>query len=147
MDIAHLIGVGCRALDEERFEDFLALCAPDFRYRVLVHSPEIRKQMIWLDLPLEEMRGMLANVARHFRMLDRLQRNVGLVTVRSVGEGRWEADSAFAAYATDRNGISRLFAVGRYLDLVVAGDDGPRLLARDVALQTRDLGVGLHIPL
>ena len=145
--IAALVANGCRALDEERFEDYLATCDPAFRYRIQVYSPEIRKQMVWLDLPLDEMRGLLENVSRHLRTLDRLQRNVGLVTANPTAGTRWEADSSFAVYATDRDGISRLFAVGRYRDTVETGSGVPLLLARDVLLQTRDLGVGLHVPL
>ncbi len=145
--IAALIADGCRALDEERFQDFLRQCAPNFRYRIQVYSPEIRKQMIWLDLQLDEMRGMLDNVTRHLRTMDRLQRNIGLVTAKPADGALWDAECSFAAYATDRDGASRLFAVGRYRDKVDFGLDAPLLVARDVVLQTRDLGVGLHVPL
>jgi len=145
--IAALIAGGCRALDEERFDDFLLQCAPNFRYRIQVYSPEIRKQMVWLDLPLDEMRGMLDNVTRHLRTMDRLQRNIGLVTAEPASGSLWDVESSFAAYATDRDGASRLFAVGRYRDRVDYGSAVPLLMARDVLLQTRDLGVGLHVPL
>jgi methanesulfonate monooxygenase subunit beta len=43
-------------------------------------------------------------------------------------------------------GQTELFAVGRMLDTVALGDDGPLLKARNVRLDTQMLGFGYHIP-
>ena len=37
------------ALDGADWTGFLNLCAPDFRYQISAYSPEIRRDMIWLD--------------------------------------------------------------------------------------------------
>jgi len=36
------------ALDDQRWEDWLALCSPDFHYVITSFSPEINKDMIYL---------------------------------------------------------------------------------------------------
>ncbi len=48
-EIERLIYRSCRCLDEEDFAGYLDLCAVDFHYRITAHSPELRKEMIWLD--------------------------------------------------------------------------------------------------
>ena len=42
--------------------------------------------------------------------------------------------------------VTELFAIGKYFDTVALDGDSPRLLARHVKLDTRDLGWGHHIP-
>lgn len=44
-------------------------------------------------------------------------------------------------------GATGLFAVGRYLDTVNLQESKPRLLARHVKLDTRDLSMGTHLPI
>jgi methanesulfonate monooxygenase small subunit len=42
--------------------------------------------------------------------------------------------------------VTELFAIGKYYDTVDLNGDTPRLLARHVKLDTRDLGWGHHVP-
>ena len=47
--IEELVYRSCLALDEKDFKGYLDLCDESFRYTISAHSPEIRKDMIWLD--------------------------------------------------------------------------------------------------
>ena len=42
-------------MNQEDFKGFLSFCAPSFRYRITAHSPEIDKEMIWLDQDYDEI--------------------------------------------------------------------------------------------
>jgi methanesulfonate monooxygenase small subunit len=44
-------------------------------------------------------------------------------------------------------GARKVFAVGKYCDAVALDGGRPRLLARHLTLDTRDLGWGRHLPL
>jgi len=55
--------------------------------------------------------------------------------------------SAFQVFRTALDGgESSLFAVGKLRDTVRLTEDGARLLKREVRLDTRQLGIGSHIP-
>ena len=43
-------------------------------------------------------------------------------------------------------GSTELFAVGKYFDTVSLAGDGPLLKSRNVRLDTRELGIGSHMP-
>ena len=48
--------------------------------------------------------------------------------------------------STDPEGRSKLYVAGMYYDDVDVSGAGPLLAARRAELETRDLGVGTHIP-
>jgi methanesulfonate monooxygenase subunit beta len=55
--------------------------------------------------------------------------------------------SALQVFRTAASGgASQLFAIGKYHDTVSLEGERPKLLARHVKLDTRDLGWGHHIP-
>ena len=60
---------------------------------------------------------------------------------------KWIVNSSFQVTHTDLNGISKLFVVGRYTDTLVMNSNHFLLQGRLVKLETRDLGVGLHVPI
>jgi methanesulfonate monooxygenase small subunit len=45
------------------------------------------------------------------------------------------------------SGESQLFLIGRYYDRFTIGENGPRFLQRNVALDTRRLDKGSHYPI
>ena len=47
--VRQLIGRACLALDDADFDTFLDLCATECHYRIRVWSPELDKEMIWLE--------------------------------------------------------------------------------------------------
>lgn len=140
-------------LDERRFGEWLDLTAPTFRYRIEAYSPDIRKNMVWLDHDRAGMVVLIELLPKHH--------TDGGDWLRQVSVGRVEEESAAAATAvsslsvfhTTRDvgnahvdgGSSRLLLVGRYHDRF--HHDGSRwlLAERVVRLHTRQLGVGSHL--
>lgn len=136
----------CRLLDAEDWDSFLALCAPDFSYQVVAYSPEIRQEMIWFDQDKEGLKALFEMVPQHLRRIGTLLRHVSVGEIERQADGVWLAISTFQCFHTDQDGRTHLLAVGRYEDLLSA-DTAPMLLSRTTRLETRDLGVGSHVPL
>ena len=146
-DIVALIHRSGMALDSEKFDDYLLLCAQEFHYQVTAYSPEIRKEMIWMDQDYEGMKALLAMVPQHLRRLGSLIRHV-TVGIVEFGEQSINVTSTIQVVHTDLNGSSSLFVAGRYYDQVVLSPTGEQLiLERRVHLETRDLGIGSHVPI
>lgn len=147
-DIRELVYRSCMALDREDFAEFLALCAPEFHYEVTAYSPEIRKEMTWMEQDFEGMRALLKMVPQHLRRTGSLHRHVSIYRVdRTPQNGAYGVLSSFQITHTALDGRSSLFAVGRYHDRVILSGDALLLLERRAHLETRDLGIGLHVPI
>jgi methanesulfonate monooxygenase small subunit len=147
-DVRELIYRSCLLLDREDFAGFLALCAPGLHYVVTVYSPEIRKEMTWMEQDFEGMKALLAMVPQHLRRTGSLHRHVSVYEIeRAPKDGVVGALSSFQITHTEHDGRSRLFVVGRYHDRIDVSDPAPLLLERRAHLETRDLGIGLHVPI
>ena len=145
-------------LDAHDFDGFLALCEPAFRYRISAFSPELRREMIWLEHDLAEMKTLFATLARHHSDKAPLTRHLTVYAVTAVAAQPTDnaaADSTPTATAVSAmqvfrttldGGVTELFAVGRIHDTVSTSPAGPRLQQRHIKLQTRMLGIGTHIP-
>lgn len=146
--IRELIYRGCLALDAEDFDGFMRLCAPQLQYRIAAYSPELRKEMTWLSHDHAGMGAMLKSVPHHLKRLGTLKRHVSVYFIEQEPGARLaRVTSSLLVTTTDPEGRSRLFAVGMYIDEVDTGAGVPMLASRTVRLETRDLGVGSHIPL
>lgn len=146
--IRELIYRSCRCLDTEDFDGYIALCAPEFRYRITLFSPELRKEMIWLNHDRERLAALLAMVPRHLVRLGSLQRNATVYTIeRNEADGMAEVMSAFSVFNIDNEGRPSVFAVGHYHDTVDIASEQPSLLHRNARLSSRDLGIGSHVPI
>ena len=133
-------------MNQEDFEGFLSFCAPSFRYRITAHSPEIDKEMIWLDQDYDGLAALLDVVPQHLRHVGRMHRHVTVGVIERDGVGA-NVTSSFLIIDTNLEGQSQLFAAGLYEDRVeTEGEASPRLLHRQVKLETRDLGIGSHVP-
>ena len=140
----------CLLLDDKNFDAFLDLCDEGFRYSITTHSPEIRKDMIWLDHDKKGMQNLFTQLPRHNSDHSPITRHATVYQVE-VDEGRKEASvvSALQVYKTDLDGgATTLFAVGKYVDTIKLDSNSgkPRLAKRVVKLDTRMLGIGYHIP-
>lgn len=138
----------CLLLDDGNFNAFLELCDDGFRYSIATHSPEIRKDMIWLDHDKKGMQNLFTQLPRHNSDHSPITRHVTVYKIDIAGDGN-EASvvSVLQVYKTDLDGGSTaLFAVGKYLDTVRDEGGKPRLAKRVVKLDTRMLGIGYHIP-
>jgi methanesulfonate monooxygenase subunit beta len=146
--IEELVYRSCLALDAGDFNAYLALCDDGFRYTVAAHSPEIRKDMIWLDHDKAGMQLLFNNLPRHNSDHSPLARHAHVYTVEAAADGK-SADvvSTLQIYRTTLDGgATDLFAIGRYLDTVSVEGAAPRLSKRIVRLTTRQFGFGYHVP-
>jgi methanesulfonate monooxygenase small subunit len=144
--IEELIYRSCLALDSKDYKAYLALCEEDFRYTIATYSPEIRREMVWLDHDRKGMETLFTNLPRHNSDHSPLTRHATVYTVDEKGAGA-EAVSALQVFKTELDGgATQLFAVGRFHDTVKFNGASPRLARRVVRLETRLLGYGYHIP-
>ena len=146
--IEELIYRSCLALDDKDFKGYLNLCDDGFRYTITTHSPEIRKDMTWLDHDKKGMELLFNNLPRHNSDHSPLSRHATVYTVE-VDQAAKQAKvvSTIQVFKTSLDGgATELFAVGKYLDTVNLEGASPKLLNRSVKLDTRMLGIGYHIP-
>lgn len=147
--ITELVHATCESLDREAFQDYLAHFHSDAWYEILVYSPDIHKDMIWLAHDKGELTELLNMVPKHARQLGTYFRQANVEQIREdEGSGLFSVISSVMVVYTEIDGSSRLFAVARYHDKVCfASDHLPLVLKRTVRLETRDLGAGTHLPI
>ena len=138
----------CLALDTRDWKGFLELCDEGFRYTITAYSPEIRKDMTWLEQDNKGMETLFTNLPRHNSDHSPITRHATVYTV-DVDEAKNEATvvSALQGFRTQLDGgATELFAVGRLHDTVRLDHSGVKLAKRVVRLDTRLLGYGYHVP-
>lgn len=148
-EIVELIYRSCINLDNQDFAQWLDQCTREFRYTITTYSPEIRKEMVWLDHDREGMEGLFKMLPKHNSDHSPLTRHASVYLVE-YDEDRKEAlvITSLVVYKTQLDGgATELFAVGKYFDRVSLEGDGPLFASRNVRLDTRELGIGSHIPL
>ena len=136
------------ALDDKQFNAYLDLCDPAFHYKITAYSPEIRKNMVWLEHDKAGLQGLFTTLPKHNSDQSPLTRHVTVYTVsEDAATQQAQVVSALQVFKTALDGgATELFAVGKLYDVVSLAGDAPKLLAREVRLQTRMLGFGYHIP-
>ena len=146
--IEELIYKSCMLLDGQDYKGYLDLCDEGFRYTITTHSPEIRKDMVWLDHDKKGMHTLLTQLPRHNSDHSPLTRHATVYSVAVDGNGREaEVITALQVFKTDLDGgATALFAVGKYVDQVTLAGAAPKLAKRVVKLDTRMLGIGYHVP-
>ena len=146
--ITELICNSCMALDDKQFNAYLELCDPAYHYKITAYSPEIRKDMTWLEHDRAGMQTLFANLPKHNSDQSPLTRHVTVYTVKEDAAAQQaQVVSALQVFRTTLDGgATELFAVGKLHDLISLAGEVPKLLAREVRLQTRMLGFGYHIP-
>ena len=144
--IEELIYRSCLALDDRDFKGFLDLCDAGFRYKVAAYSPEIRKEMVWLDHDRKGMETLFTNLPRHNSDHAPLVRHATVYTVK-VNGAQSEVVSALQVFRTALDGgATELFGVARLIDTVKLNGGAPKLAQRVVRMETRQLGFGSHVP-
>jgi methanesulfonate monooxygenase small subunit len=146
--VSELVYRTCLALDANDYERYLALCTHDFRYAVKAHSPEIRRDMVWLDHDRAGMEALFRSLPRHRSDPGSLSRHATVYTVDFDAERtRATVVTGLLVFRTapDGGGTS-LFAVGKLHDVVEVRDERALLAQRTVVLDTRELGIGTHVP-
>jgi methanesulfonate monooxygenase small subunit len=143
-----LVYHACLLLDENKFDEFLDLCADDFHYTITAYSPEARTEMTWMDEDKVSMKRMLDVLPRHNSDHSPLSRHATVYRV-DYDEAKKQAFvvSALQVFKTSLDGgVTQLFAVAKLYDTISLNGEGARLLNRNVRLDTRMLGIGSHIP-
>lgn len=146
--IEELVYKSCLLLDDRDYKGYLDLCDSDFHYAITAHSPEIRKDMTWLDHDRNGMETLFSQLPRHNSDHSPLTRHATVYSV-SMDESAKAADvvTALQVFRTELDGgATTLYAVGRYLDRVSLSNGAPKLARRTVKLDTRMLGIGYHVP-
>jgi len=141
-------------LDERNWDAWLALTTSDFHYRIGAYSPEIRKQMTWLEHDREGLVALFALLGKHHSDHAQWLRQLTVAQVEQSSHDELHTVSQLVVYATSfdvgdvhvESGSTRVFAVGRYRDrLQRQPGTGAWLLAdRFVQLDTRQIGIGTH---
>ena len=145
--IEELVYRSCLALDDRDFKAFLELCDPAFRYKVTAYSPEIRKDLTWLDHDKAGMETLFTQLPRHNSDHAPLARHATVYTVKVDGAAA-EVVSALQVFRTALDGgATELYVVARLIDQVKLEGDTPRLTHRHVRMETRQMGFGTHVPI
>lgn len=146
--IEEVVYRSCLHLDEKKFNEFLELCDPAFHYAITAYSPEIRKEMIWLEHDKPSLKLLFDNLPKHNSDHSPLTRHATVYTVDVDREpGYASVVSALQVFKTTLDGgATELFAVGRFYDKLKLDGDEPTLVDRNVRLDTRMFGFGFHIP-
>lgn len=147
------------ALNAQDWTAFFNACEPQgFRYRITNYSPEIRREQCWMDRDFKGLKAMIDLLPRHNSDNSPLTRHVIVYKVGAdAASGEIHATSQVAIYRTQLDGMNShfesgrtsLFAIGRYEDRLRPPAAGvrPRLIARTVVLDTRQIDIGSHLPL
>ena len=145
--VTELVYRSCMALDAMDFTGFLALCDEKFHYLITAFSPEIRKEMTWLEHDNAGMQLLFKNLPKHNSDRSLLSRHATVYTIKFTDDFSAEVTTGLQVYRTTLDGgATELFAVGKIYDRVAIGAEGPRLLDRHIKLDTRMFGIGFHIP-
>lgn len=150
--VRELVYRSCLALDRMDFNAYMALCHPGFRYVISTFSPELRKDIVWLDHDYRGMKTLFDVLPKHvsdnyLRM--NLSRHATVYTVEyNADSTAAKVVSGLQVFTTTKDGgETALLGVAKFYDTVALDGDGARLLNREVRLDTRLLGeTGCHIP-
>jgi methanesulfonate monooxygenase subunit beta len=138
----------CMALDDKKFDDYLALCDDAYDYKITATSPEIGRDMTWLQHDKSGMKALFDQLPRHNSDHSPLTRHVTIYSVEHNQDAN-EADviSALQVFRTSLDGgATELYAVGKLYDKVKLNGESAVLVSRNVKLDTRQLGIGHHLP-
>lgn len=143
-------------LDDQKWSDWLALCDQSFAYAIKSFSPEINRDMTYMEKDWAELDSMVKLLAKHNTDHSPLKRHTSVYTVDVAPDGKSaKAISSFVIYQNMLDGEhshytageSRLFLVGRYIDEFKLDGDKTAFVKREVRLENRRFDKGSHWPL
>ena len=150
--VRELIARTCLAMDDYDFYAYLDLCHPDFRYVISTYSPELRKDIVWLDHDKAGMKTLHdvlpLHASDHYLRL-RMSRHVTVYTVDyGDNDTRAATVSGLQVFNTAKDGgVTDLMGIAKLYDTVALENGNAFLLSREVRLDTRMLGeTGSLIP-
>jgi methanesulfonate monooxygenase small subunit len=143
-------------LDDQKWEQWLELCDDSFHYAIKSFSPEINRDMTYLQGSRKELATMVKLLPKHNTDHSPLKRHTTVYTVDVAEDAKTaSAVSSFVVYQNMLDGVnshidageSRLFLVGRYIDTFKLDNGKARFLKREVRLENRRLDKGSHWPI
>lgn len=151
--LSDVVFESARLLDERRWGEWIDLTAPEFRYRIEAYSPELRKNMTWLEHDRGGMIALIELLPRHHIDGSDWLRQVSLGRIDEVQHDEVATISSLAIFRTVRDigdshvdgGSTQVFLVGHYHDRFRSDGERWLLSERTVKLHTRQLGVGSHL--
>ena len=144
------------ALDDQKWDDWLALCSDNFNYAIKSYSPEINKDMTYLEHDRKGMKSLLDLLPKHNTDHSPLRRHTSVYTVDLSDDQRVAtAISSFVVYQNMLDGAnshidageSRLFLIGKYYDKLSLEGGQAKFVERIVRLDNRRLDKGSHWPI
>jgi len=144
--ICELLQSTAALLDEEKFDEWLALFDEHALYDLCAYSPEIRRSMSWWKCDRATLATQLKEVPQHVRDPARRRHIVGFPVLKLDGE-RASAVSSFAVYRTTPEGRTSVFIVGRYEDALVKKSGRWLYAAHRAIADTRMLDSFTHLPI
>ena len=122
----------CHYIDDDRLEEWLNFFTEDCQYKVLSRENEES------DLPLELLSCRNKNMLRD-RILSLREANIynihfdkhllGAVRILGQENGGYRVQANYSVYQTNQDGVSELFNVGTYRDLIIF--DGAKPLFKE----------------
>jgi anthranilate 1,2-dioxygenase small subunit len=122
----------CHYIDDDRLEEWLDFFTEDCQYKVLSRENEES------DLPLELLSCRNKNMLRD-RILSLREANIynihfdkhllGAVRILGQENGGYRVQANYSVYQTNQDGVSELFNVGTYRDLIIF--DGAKPLFKE----------------
>ena len=143
-------------LDDQKWNEWLDLCDDSFHYAIKSFSPEINRDMTYLQGSRKELATMVKLLPKHNTDHSPLTRHTTVYTVDVADDAESaSAISSFVVYQNMLDGVnshidageSRLFLVGRYIDRFKIAGDKARFIERVVRLENRRLDKGSHWPI
>jgi methanesulfonate monooxygenase small subunit len=141
-------------MDGQKVSEWLQeLCAPDFQYLITAYSHEIRREQEWFEGDRDTLLEVVKMMPYHNTDHSPFTRHVSVYTVDIDDAGKTaDVVSSVVVYQNMFDGINshmdsgdtRLFCAAKYYDQVSLEGDEPRLLRRNVRLDTRRLDKGSH---
>ena len=145
--IWELVAQSCMHLDFEQYDSYLGLLDDSYEYIISCFSPDLRKEMVLLQLNKNELGTLLKNIHNHIHLPGKLFRQASLYRVERKPDDRYLAMSYVTVTYTNLDGASAIFCVGRYHDDIAGDGNGLRLMSRKFEMETRDIGTGCHYPI
>lgn len=143
-------------LDDQKWDDWLALCSDDFQYAIKSFSPEINVDMTYLQGSHKDLKTMVGMLPKHNTDHSPLHRHTSVYTVDVAPDGKSaRAVSSFIVFQNMLDGVnshidsgeSRVFLVGKYIDEFTLDGGEARFKTREVRLDNRRLDKGSHWPI
>jgi len=146
--VQEVVYKSCMALDEKAFDDYLALCDNAYDYKITAISPEIGREMTWLQHDKQGMNSLFEQLPRHNSDHSPLTRHATIYSIEYNEEkGEAEVVTALQVFKTELDGgATELYAVGKMYDRVTVQSGAALLVSRNIKLDTRQLGIGHHLP-